>query len=117
MQSAAHCNAERAHRFGYRGSAAHRPRRTVEGRHEAVAEVLDLAPAKPLQLLPHRLVVAIEQRAPLPVAKLGGAPRRIDMSVNMTVASTRSTSCSLRDPVRNSWISSTRRSPSPTNTR
>src|SRR5437762_13298852 len=78
MQSAAHYNAERAHRFGYRGSAAHRPRRTVEGRHEAVAEVLDLAPAKPLQLLPHRLVVAIEQRAPLPVAKLGGAPRRID---------------------------------------
>jgi hypothetical protein len=53
------------------------------------AQVFHLAAPEPRQLLAHHLIVPVEQRAPLPVAT---AARRVEstMSVNSTVANTRS---------------------------
>src|SRR5581483_8043003 len=45
---------------------------TVEGRQEAIAGGIDLPTAETLELLSHRLVMALEQVAPVSVAEPGG---------------------------------------------
>src|SRR5271156_3048917 len=69
---------EFARRAGYRQRTSQRARRwAVEGRQEAIADSLDLAPGEARELLAHALVVARQQVAPAAVAELGGSCRRI----------------------------------------
>src|SRR5215218_4140301 len=74
VQSGAHLQPQRAHRLGHRGGAADRPRRSVEGREEAVAGALDLPAAMALERLPEQRVVALQQETPAPVAHLRRPP-------------------------------------------
>src|SRR5437763_6414505 len=67
MKPAAHLDPERPQSIGYRGSASHSTGRPVECREKAVAEVLHSASAEPFDLLPHSIIVALEQSAPVPV--------------------------------------------------
>ena len=46
---------------------------SVEGRQEAVAGGIDLAPTEPCELLAHDGVVLVEEGAPTGVTELGGA--------------------------------------------
>src|SRR6516165_9258675 len=78
MQPAAHRNAELPHRLINGGGAAHRPSWAIEGRHEPIAEAFYLVAAEARELLSRRLVVLIEQGAPVPVAEAGGAFGRVD---------------------------------------
>src|SRR5438874_10522498 len=78
MQTAAYSDAKWSHRFGNRGSASHRSRRAVKSRHKPVAEIFDFMPSKSRDLLPHRLVMEIEQRAPFAVAEFASPLCRID---------------------------------------
>jgi hypothetical protein len=50
----------------------------IEGGEETVPQALHFVAAKPADLSSHRLVVAVEQRAPLPVAEFGGTLCRVD---------------------------------------
>src|SRR5437868_3337188 len=75
--------------------------------------MLHFTTAEARELLPHGLVMLVEQSAPSTVAELCGPLVESTTSVNSTVASTRSISTSLRDPVKNSSISPTMRSLSP----
>ena len=96
VQARAHVEAERATHVRDRPRAADRARRPVEGGEEPVAGRVDLAPAEALELATHERVVALEQLAPAAVAELARA-RSVEptMSVNRTVASTRSGSARL----------------------
>ena len=81
---------ERPDRLDDRARTADRPGRPVERRQEAVAGRLDLAAPEAGQLLPHdgdRGCPAVE---PAAVSKLVARSVELTMSVNRTVASTRS---------------------------
>src|SRR5689334_23455227 len=78
MQTAAYSDAKSSHRLRNRGSASHRSRRAVKGRHKPVAEIFDFMPPKSRDLLPHRIVMAVEQRAPFAVAEFASPLCRID---------------------------------------
>ena len=84
-----------------------RARRAVEGGEEAVAQCLDLAAAEALELAAHELVV-VGRAARASARSPSSAARSVEptMSVNRTVASTRSGSARGAVPVRNSSISS-----------
>src|SRR6185369_2629457 len=60
MKTAAHLNAERAHFRDDGGGAAHGASWAIESREKAVSQGLDLAPAKPSQLLPYGFVVPFQ---------------------------------------------------------
>src|SRR6185312_12792876 len=89
---------ERLRAGGDRLAAPDRPCRTVEGRQKPVAERLDLPATGPRELA-----------SPSSEARFVEAT----MSVNITVASTRSMSVRVRLPVRNSSISPSTASLSP----
>src|SRR5207245_2205715 len=70
VQPCAHLEPELTNVRDDRLRAADRPRRPVEAREEAVAGRVDLPAAIPHELLAHGTVMAHEQLAPGPVAKL-----------------------------------------------
>src|SRR5437764_13783900 len=78
VETGADLEAERAHAVADRARGPHRPRRAVEGRQEAVASRVDLAPTELRQVLANQRVVGVEQVAPLAVAQLGGLRRGAD---------------------------------------
>src|SRR5256885_5072605 len=78
VEAGADLEAERAHALADRARGPHRARRAIEGREEAVASRVDLAPAELRQVLAHQRVVGVEQVAPLAVAQLGGLRRGSD---------------------------------------
>src|SRR5271166_5988544 len=92
VQPAAHRNAERPHRFANGGGTAHGTGGAIKGRHEPIAQIFDLLAAEAGKLLPHRASwrssKARHCRSPTSAARFVEST----MSVNMTVASTRSTS-------------------------
>ena len=73
VEAAPHCDAEWPHRVGDRRSATHRAGWSVKSRQKPVAKIFDLLSAKADELLAHRIVVPVEQSAPLAVAQFGGA--------------------------------------------
>jgi len=113
VQAGADIEAERAQRPADGQRTAHRACGTVEGREEAVARRVNLPAAEAAQLLAYGGVVPLEQVAPGAVAEPGGVLRGATMSVNNTVASTRSSSTTGRAPVRNSSIGASIASTSP----
>ena len=74
--------------------AADRARRAVEGREESVAGGVDLVAAVAQRLPADERVMPLEQLAPAPVAERRRRSVEPTMSVNSTVASTRSGSVS-----------------------
>src|SRR5438105_14601275 len=78
MEARPQLETEGPDRVSDRARRANRPRRPVEGGEEAVARGVDLATAKPRQLLPDGCVMGLEKLAPAAVAELGGSPRRLD---------------------------------------
>src|SRR6516164_782951 len=78
MQSGAHRDAQGLDGAGDRCRATHSPRRAVERREEAIAQLFHLSAAEPPDLLAYCRVMAVEQHTPLAVAELGGALRRVD---------------------------------------
>src|SRR5439155_19943935 len=61
-----------------RPRALHRARGTIERREEAVTGVVDLAAAKPVELLAHDRAVLLEQVAPPRISGRGSKLRRSD---------------------------------------
>jgi hypothetical protein len=91
------------------------PGRAVEGVQEPVPGCLDLPAPEPGQLLAHHLLVLDQDPVPAAVPFSAASLVESTMSVNSTVASTRSGSTTGLAPVRNSWASSTTVSWSPKN--
>ena len=73
VEAAPHCDAQWPHRLRDRRSAADRAGWSVKGRQKPIAKIFDLLSAKADELLTHRIVVPVEQSAPLAVAQFGGA--------------------------------------------
>src|SRR4051812_27595294 len=138
MEAGADLHPPAMRRRGQRLRAADAARRPVEGCEEAVADGLDGGAAVVAELLSSCPLVRLEELAPAAVAGGGGGPGgggeggeeeagekpgargglaavRVEstMSVNRTVARTRSRSAAWRLPVRNSSISPRTRSLSP----
>src|SRR5688500_17091577 len=78
VNAASDLKSERLDGLTDREGALHCSRRPVERREEAVAERLDLFPAKSPDLTPNGFVVPIQEQPPLPVAELGCAPGGFD---------------------------------------
>ena len=106
--------AKRSHCSTYARRTSDGSGRAVERGEQSIAKGLYLAAPMARDLLPEYQVVLVEQRSPLTVTEVRSLFVESTMSVNMTVASTRSGSTWDREPVRNSSISSTSLSTSPT---
>ena len=89
VEPRAHVQAEGRDGVADRAGAAHRARRAIEGGEEAVAGGVDLATAVTFELAADHAVVRL-QVAPRPIAELAAVAVASTMSVNSTVASTRS---------------------------
>src|SRR5947208_15693928 len=70
MHSRAYFNTELSDRERNRERAAHRSRRTVEGREKTVARGVGFLPAEARQFLSHNGVVGAQKLAPWRIAKL-----------------------------------------------
>src|SRR3984893_17144631 len=101
VQPGANLKSQRAYPFAHGTRATYRPGGAVESGEEAVTRSVHLAPTKSGQLFSHHRVPVAAQLAPSPITHLG---RALDptMSVNITVATTRSGSSRRRSPVMNS---------------
>jgi hypothetical protein len=91
MDGGAQMESELRHRFHEREGASEGPRRRIERRKDAVARRLDETAMKALDLVPRRLVVSIDDLAPIALPTAAARPVESTMSVNRTMASTRST--------------------------
>src|SRR5207249_5407330 len=113
VQTGPYLDAEAPNRVADGTRGADRPAGTVEGRQRTVAHRLDMVATEPFQLSMYHCVVAIERLGPAPVADIDARSVDRTMSVNNTVANTRS-SCGIeRFPVRNSSTVASRPSASP----
>jgi|ERR1022692_517522 hypothetical protein len=88
-----------------RSRAANRTRGTIEGGKEAVSSGVELSTAEAGDLTAGGVLVRLEQVAPAAVPSSAARSVEPTMSVNTTVASTRSGSGDSRTPVKNSRIS------------
>jgi hypothetical protein len=73
VQTRAHVQAELPDTVTNGYGAADRAARAVEGGEHSVTERLDKSPPVALDLLAYERIVTFEQRAPAPIAQLGGA--------------------------------------------
>ena len=117
VHARAHVEPVVARRLGDRDRAAHRARGPVEGGQEAVAHRLDLAAAVARELRADDRLVLLQQLLPA-LRRPASAARRVEstMSVNRTVASTRSSEYERRVPVMNSSSASATALTSPAST-
>jgi hypothetical protein len=90
VQAASDVNSQLRHALSERGGASHGSGRPVECREEPVPGVLDYAALEAGDPGSGDLVVLLEQFAPASVAEFDGPCVESTMSVNRTVASTRS---------------------------
>src|SRR5580704_7302550 len=78
MDATAQCQAERRDCPCNCRRTVNRARWTIEDADKAIARVSNFPASESRDLSPYRVVVPIEQRAPVPVTQFGYPPGRID---------------------------------------